>query len=357
MPTLPAVPDDVLLKELIVVVTHGWELPRLSECEASISHLLELAEPTGDESYFIYASRFLNRLNEALECSWYESVPGETNDSPYLSRDEAEGLQILFGVHEDYHVADLITRRNAASARLRPRPAAPFKATDRSAAQTHADSFRDRHEAHFRKMALQCLRYRWGQDKAEPIKTFSALARSLAIVVGPDRRIVSKTIRNVYRSRVDGLTSVVNGFRNGLGVHLPDKVTIEPISGVDGYILEPLNEGRYRLRLHLAAPVNAGERFEVQYTCRFDYQGDDPNISEHGFSLSAHTQNCVIGGSVAFQRNRPSQVWHYSALKILRNVPESTPETVLASDEHGIYSLPEGIFADVEYMYGIKWRW
>jgi hypothetical protein len=44
-------------------------------------------------------------------------------------------------------------------------------------------------------------------------------------------------------------------------------------------------------------------------------------------------------------------------LKILRNVPESTPETVLASDEHGIYSLPEGIFADVEYMYGIKWRW
>jgi hypothetical protein len=79
---LPAADDGVLLKELRVVLTAGFQLPRLHQNEAKLPNCLYLARTTPSEAFGTTAKHFLTMLNDSLIGNSSVLTPTTTNHSP-----------------------------------------------------------------------------------------------------------------------------------------------------------------------------------------------------------------------------------------------------------------------------------
>lgn len=149
---LPAIGDQALLKQLAIVVTAGWQLHQQPRAVDEVRELLELVPSRGRASAFRQrAHDFLTLLDQALISSAWEPA-----EAPLLTEDQVTGLRILFGTHASYRMATASVRRNSAAEYLgEPR---------RGSKVVQGDSLYRRRQGELLQLALDCLRYRYGQD-------------------------------------------------------------------------------------------------------------------------------------------------------------------------------------------------
>jgi len=263
-------------------------------------------------------------------------------DEPLLTDIQARGLRILFGLHVDSRWMSVDDRRVEAGQILLDKR------------DIVADTYHRTYEEDARRIVLECLRARYGQESSGFAHSYESIRRNTFQVVGSNRRASSVRINNVFRSRVDGLDFVRVWFY----LREPDlvqEVMIRDLIGVDDYTLEAREEGAYRLTLHLPQAVELGRNIEWGYTRDFTYVENAPPPTEGRVGISARNDGFVASATVQFEADQPSFIWIYSRRK--NYYPIQVSESLLVPDLDGKVHYPETSETSMLRVYGIAWRW
>jgi hypothetical protein len=339
---LPAISDQTLIEELMVVVTAGWRLPDRARLRDSIRHLLYVTDPPVTELYYSTARRLLELLDETLTGAAEESFGNA--DTPLLSDEHSRTLRILFGVHVDYRWESVDTRREEAGAIL----------LDKARGAVKSDTYHRRYEKDACRVVVECLRAHYGQETDGPRYSYSSVDRKVYAVVGPNQHFNSYRVNNIFRSNKDGLDFVRVWFH----LQHPEAVThiaIDSVQGAADYSLEDRGDGSYRLTFHLAEPTNLGQDIQWSYETVYEYKPDLPLNTEGRIGITGRNDGYTAGATVEFQCTPPRMIWAYSRRK--GYFPIKEPSTSLMPDENNRVTLKETSETSLLRVYGLAWRW
>jgi len=341
MPTLSSVPDETLLDEVGVLIGAGWRIIDRPSSRHGIRHLLSLAAPKPHEMFATVARRLLEMINEVLERSTdFDGIGDE--QSELLNEEQSQALRILFGLHPDYRWASVTLRRTEAGALLLGRDS------------VKANTFYKSYENDAKRMALECLRARYGQGTDRPSRSYESVRRCALVTVGDNRRISSVKLDNVYRSLSDGLDYVRNWFQ----LENPDDleaITIDRLTGVISYDLERRQSCAYRITFSLPRSFDTGDEIVWGYQRSYHYRQYSPIPDEDRIGISGRNDDFEFRIAVQFLGPLPAAIWRYSRRKTMFAV-EPAPETIVVPDTNRVVTH-ESTNSSALRVYGVAWRW
>jgi hypothetical protein len=334
---LPAAADDLLRSELGILVTTGSRLPDLPQRQGQVPLLMYLARDKPGDSFHQAAVRLLSLLDRSLrDCA------DSPDEEALLTDEESLGLRILFGLHPDYRDSSTMVRRENAAEYLIHKAMA-------------GDSFYRSHESAWLQTTVVCLRTSYGQESGASPSEYESVNRRTFASIGPRRRIEAVEVRNLARSRIDGLDSV------GMFIHPSDRQHLEQVvfERLDDFPppeAETLPNGSYRVDLSLQPALSIGQEIEWGFRRRYTYKQDIPFPTEDRFSVTTMNGGFDACIGIGFEADTPATIWRYSE-SIQRQPGEPTAERLVelidSKAEYRVYSNE----TEDRWAYGLAWRW
>ena len=350
---LPEVDDQVLLAELAVVVSAGWELPTRPQRLAAVQQLLLLVPPGESRSDVQAAQRLLKMIDDAIL----------TADDEFLAEDERRGLRVLLGLAPGYRTdASPKKRRTEAAFLLIP------DWQDRPPVEPDA-AFLRRHQAAALRQVLHCLRLRYGQDPRNMTRNYDIVREWRWCYIDANRLTPRMGERTEYRVRQDELQVLqatesaqpegMVGFQRRI---LTDDGAVaaqfdedEPMTTT----LEPRRETHFRL----PRPYMAGEHLRLAWEEQREFGENKPLIRRDYLAISTGTNDgAELEVSVSFAEDLrlPDLCWWFST------PPGSDFEAIGPDELANLISLSSSrrawhAWASSEtgrwIWYGIMWVW
>lgn len=172
---------------------------------------------------------------------------------------------------------------------------------------------------------------------------------------GPDNRTAETHVRNVARSRVDGLEYTT------IFLHLPDpqnfaSVEFEGVDGLKPPKVDQVKEGSYRIRFYPDKPLEMGEELAWGFIRKYRYIENVPELQEDRHSVWTKHPGFEAHIEVNFDGPHPRTVWQFDESIMLR--PGEPSENRLLTLNGSTATIHfEATETQARWAYGIGWRW
>jgi len=338
---LPAVGDALLVKQLAVVVTAGWQLPRNPNLHDEVAYLLE-AVPLFSRAgaYTRRAHDFLVMLDEALLAA---AESGQA-DEAFITEEQATGLRILFGTHPAYR---------SSTARVRRDSAAEYLGTARRGdrARVSGETLYKRRQRELLQMALDCFRLVHGQDPPGlPAQT--EIESVMAIINFDELRRISNVFYDYrVRARFHAVDKVY--VRTELPAGAAREVDVTGFTGVEFRHTRLWIPGHLSVSFKPPHVLTVGEKLEFGFRIRYSYPAELRHWAGH-FMHWEHNDYYRLRVHCHF-REPPQECWQLIDSLLYYPSPPK-PERMLELDARGHAHVV--VQAAVQRMaYGIAWQW
>jgi hypothetical protein len=337
---LPAVSDSLLLKELAVVVTAGWQLPLLPQRAGDVKLLLESVSLRSRAGAFRQlAHDLLQMLDDALlSCSEDDA------EESLLTAEQATGLRILFGTHPSYRDATASIRRDNAAEYLGE--------SRRGGSTVRGDTLYRRRQRELLQLALDCLRRRYGQDPPgtphlTEIETVSAILNFNELGL----------IDNVvYNYRVRARRHVVGKLyaRTELPAGADPKAEIAPLTNIIFRHVRQWIPGHLSVSFLPPEQLTLGQRLNYGFRITYGYPGITQRPERGHFMHWEHNDyyrlivHCEFGTA-------PAACWSFQ--EPLLHYPGSEKRNRLLSVDGEGYARFDTAATACRMAHGLAWRW
>lgn len=337
---LPTATDWDLRKELAVIVTSGWAIQNQRQHEDDVRRLLELAPPRS-------RARFPRRAHDmliAIDTSLQDAARDKEEQEPFLTEDQALGLRILLGTHQNYRTVTAQVRRDNAAEYL-------GEARRGGRIVTGATLYKRRQDE-LLQLVVDCLRRSYTAEPGGPMLHFETEMVSAMLHFDEHKRVAWTFFHYIRRARHDGQR------RMYVRAELPKGATgatVTSYTGIQFVHVRVYTHGHLSIAFEAPSAVGIGQRQSFGF--RLDFVYPEPVIvpTEGHLMHWEHTDFYQLNLHVRFEEHTPSECWYFANTMIDYPLPAEPGKGLVKWKGGSAHRRTSGTWARMAH--GIAWRW